>query len=296
MDETAADGAGARVQILVAAPNGEVGAGVVDRERHVADRMGEIEADAAAVPLRRRSVRGEVEPLARQILHAGQQNERDALALFREQRLVPLTVELEAARARPDLEQGRARIEPVPAQLRFHGVAIRREDVALDEDFVALRRGSEERREHQVQVHGQRVHRDDLVALRADELRKRRRELHVIVEPAAVRGPERARAAARRPRIREVTVDAQRRPTVQLGLNDAAGRSRHEAERVPAQVGKCPPVLARQLELAAQRSELVGRVERARAGEPRQELQFGHGYFGGTTVPQRLQVRASTLP
>ena len=112
-------------------------------------------------------------------------------------RVVALAVELEAAGARPELEQRRARIEPVPAQLRLDGVAIRGERVALDEDLVALRRRPEERREHQVQVHGQRVHRDDLVALRAHELGEQRRELRVIVEPAAVRGAQ-ARAAGPR--------------------------------------------------------------------------------------------------
>jgi hypothetical protein len=63
-----------------------------------------------------------------------------------------------------------------------------------------------------------------------------------------------------------------------------------------AQIGQSATLLARHLELAAQRSELVGVVEGARAGEPRQELRLGHDYFGGITVPQRLHVRASTLP
>jgi hypothetical protein len=42
--------------------------------------------------------------------------------------------------------------------------------------------------------------------------------------------------------------------------------------------------------------KLVVGVERARTGEPGREFRRGHGYFGGTTVPQRLHVRASTLP
>ena len=63
-----------------------------------------------------------------------------------------------------------------------------------------------------------------------------------------------------------------------------------------AQIGQRSAALARQLELAAQRGELVVGVERAGAREPGQELRRGHGYFGGITVPQRLQVRASTLP
>ena len=63
-----------------------------------------------------------------------------------------------------------------------------------------------------------------------------------------------------------------------------------------AQVGQRSAALARQLELAAQRGKLVRSVERAGAGETRPKLGSGHGYFGGITVPQRLHVRAATLP
>jgi hypothetical protein len=55
-------------------------------------------------------------------------------------------------------------------------------------------------------------------------------------------------------------------------------------------------LLARQLELTPQRSELVRGVECTRAGEARLQLERRHGYFVGITVPQRLQVRAFTLP
>ena len=45
-----------------------------------------------------------------------------------------------------------------------------------------------------------------------------------------------------------------------------------------------------------QDGELVGRVECARAGQSGQELRQRHAYLGGSTLPQRLQVRAATLP
>src|SRR5688572_12144604 len=119
MDEAARDGAGAGVQILVAAPDGEIGAGIVNRERHVPDGMREVEADAAAVALRGRGVRGEVESFTGEILNAGQQHDRDAFALLCEKLVIARAVELEAAFAEPELEQRRARIEAVPAQLRL---------------------------------------------------------------------------------------------------------------------------------------------------------------------------------
>jgi len=75
----------------------------------------------------------------------------------------------------------------MPFQLRLDRVAVRRESVALDQDLVAFFGRPEKRREHQVQVHRQRVHGDDLVAVRAHELGEGGRELRVVVEPSAVR-------------------------------------------------------------------------------------------------------------
>jgi hypothetical protein len=63
-------------------------------------------------------------------------------------------------------------------------------------------------------------------------------------------------------------VDAERGPAVELRLDGAARAARHQAERVAAQVDQRPAALARQLEFAPQRSELVVGVERAGAGKP----------------------------
>ena len=93
-----------------------------------------------------------------------------------------------------------------------------------------------------------------------------------------------------------MTVDAERRPAVELRLDGAARGARHQAKRVTAQVVERAAALARQLELAPQRRELVVAVERAGTGEPGREFRCGHDYFGGITVPQRLQVRALASP
>ncbi len=52
--EAAADGAGAGIEIFVAAPHGEVGIPVVQVQRHIADRVREIDADGGADAARRR--------------------------------------------------------------------------------------------------------------------------------------------------------------------------------------------------------------------------------------------------
>ena len=55
--EAAADGAGAGVEILVAAPHGEVGVPVVQVQRRVADGVREVEAHRGAGTARRRDQR-----------------------------------------------------------------------------------------------------------------------------------------------------------------------------------------------------------------------------------------------
>src|SRR5215468_9202941 len=97
MHEATADGARSRVQVLVAAPNGEVGRIAMQSERHVADRVREVEADRAAVASRQARERADLEPLAAQVLHARQEDQRDALTFALEQLLEALDVQLEGA-------------------------------------------------------------------------------------------------------------------------------------------------------------------------------------------------------
>ena len=142
-----------------------------------------------------------------------------------------------------------------------------------------------------MQVHGQRVHRDDLAAFRAGESRERRGEALVEAEPAVVRGLPSA--------IRKVAVHAEPRPTVELGRQAATGGARHQAERMAAQIDRraAARCSSRQLELAAEAGKLVVGVEGPRAGCARLErARRWHQVFGaGMTVPQRLQVRESAL-
>ena len=139
--EAAADRAGAGIQVLVAAPDGEVGAGVVQRERHVADRVREVEADAAAVALRGRrdTRRGRAARRSDTARRAAARARCCRLALRAAPRSARGRARSSPSRG-PISSRARARIEPVPAHLRLDGVAIRGERVALDEDLVALAR------------------------------------------------------------------------------------------------------------------------------------------------------------
>ncbi len=118
----------------------------------------------------------------------------------------------------------------------------------------------------------------------------------MVVEPAAVRRSAagvRGRVAVS---VREVAVDAERGPAVELRLHGA--RAPRGMSRASGRTDKSTfwP-RSRPLELAAQRAELVGGVERAGAREPGCELQCEATVTSAaSTVPQRLHVRASTLP
>src|SRR6185312_1466483 len=109
--EAAANGTGAAVEILVAAPDGEVGLCVVQCERCVAYRVGEIETHyAAGTPGRARDAR-QVERLARSELHSRPQHQRDLLSdllqagvdgLRRHEVLAGVGLQLDHARLRID--------------------------------------------------------------------------------------------------------------------------------------------------------------------------------------------------
>ena len=167
--EAAADGTRPGVQVLVAAPHREVGVRVVQRERHVADRVREVEAGDAAVRVRGARDARQVKHLPGAILHPGPQHQRDLSAVRGEARLDVRFRHGVFAGARGELEQRALRVEAVPGDLRGHRVPVRGEGAGLDEDAAALTGRTVEARQHQVQVHGERVHRHHFIRLRAGE-------------------------------------------------------------------------------------------------------------------------------
>lgn len=64
------------------APDGEVGGDVVQLQGDVADRVGQVEADAGALQAGHAGDGVEVEDLAAAVLHAGPQHQRQARAVF----------------------------------------------------------------------------------------------------------------------------------------------------------------------------------------------------------------------
>ena len=169
VDEAAGDRTGTCVEVLVAAPDREVAAGVVQREWQVAGRVCKVESDPAALRVRGARDRGEVEGLAAEVLHAGQQHQRDAGAVLVDRAQHVVGGNHAAGFVRIELDPRARGIVAVAADLRVHCVMVRREGRLLDKDRMAFGGRAVEADHHQVQVDRQRIHRDDFLRQRTDQ-------------------------------------------------------------------------------------------------------------------------------
>ena len=231
--ERAAQPSGSGVQVLVVAPDGEVGAGIVQGELQIPHPVGEIEPRHAPALMRRAGQRGRIERLAAEEVRRPDEEQRN--------RFVQVPDGILAAR---DLDQ-RIR-EAVERRLRSQGIAIGGEGALLEDDAVPLPGGSIEGDEQEVEVHRQRVHHHHFVRQRAGEARDRRGEQLVIRQP--------------RPLSFVVALHAALSP-VQLLEHVLARAARHEPQRMPREVQVDS---VGEDEFVAQARQRVGRVLRAR--------------------------------
>ena len=242
--EAAADRTRAAVQVLVTAPHGEVGLRLVEREQGVADGMREVESHHAAVAVRRARDTPEVERLTGAKLHSRPQHQGDLLSVAREALVDRLLGQRVLAGGGCELDQGRPGIEAPPGDLGCDRVAVGGERARLHQDARAPARRAVEAREHQVQVHGERVHRDHLQEVRAGERCEAGAQILVI----------------RHPRTAGVLVSdhAEARPVLELLFDELSRRERHEPERVTAQVHeRLAALIARQREALAEAAQRV---------------------------------------
>ena len=139
-------------------------------------------------------------------------------------------------------------IELVPGELPEDGVAIRGERAGFDEHLVAHADGPIERRHHEMQVHGERIHGDDFVRQRAGDVLQALGEILRVVDPRARRGVmARARRAAPIRRVPRSRSRARRA---------ARARANGRTDRSAA----APLACTRQLELLAIRRQDVGGI------------------------------------
>ncbi len=169
--EAAGDRAGTGVQVLVRAPHREIDIPVVQLQRQVADGMRQVEAgDGADVVRGARDARA-VEGLAGAVLHARPQHQRELAAELVDLRFDVLDAQRFFAGARRELDQRFLGFELVPGELPEDGVPVGGERAGLDQHLVAHADRPIERGHHQVQVHGERIHRDDFARQRAGQVR-----------------------------------------------------------------------------------------------------------------------------
>ena len=168
--EAAADRARAAVQVLVAAPHREVGVVVVQGERHVADRVRQVEADDAAGACAARTMRARSNAWPVRNCTPGHSTSAISRAVLARGRP---RWRRSAIRSSPAAGASSisvvARVEAVPGDLRGDGVAVGGEGAGLDQDARAPAARAVEARQHQVQVDGQRVHRHHFARLGAGE-------------------------------------------------------------------------------------------------------------------------------
>ena len=248
--EAAGDRAGTGIQILVVAPHREIDPAVVQCQFNVADRVGKVDAADRALRVGEAHDLGNVERLPAAVLHAGPQHQREARAVFGDRACDRRHRERIVSLVGLQFDQVGGRIEAVEADLRFHRVAVGRERAGLHQDRRALAGRAVEADHHQVQVGGQRVHRDHFLRLRADQPRERL--AHELVVGHPLRG------------LGEVAFDRFGRPLVQHFLDVLARRPGLQAQRVTNEIRLRAAVVHRDMEFAAQRWQRIGRIERVR--------------------------------
>ena len=115
--EAAGDRARPGIDVLVVAPDREIGAAVVQRQRQVADRVGQVEADRRALGAGQARDRRQVEGLPGAVLDARPQHQRQAGAMEGDGAFDGGHRDRAVGLVRLHLDQLRGRVEAVQADL-----------------------------------------------------------------------------------------------------------------------------------------------------------------------------------
>jgi hypothetical protein len=241
--EDAADRTGSGVDVLVVAPGGEVGAGVMQSQRQVAGGVRAVEADRRALCLRKPRDFLQVEGLAGAVLDARPQHQGQ-----------PRSVLFDGAsdgrhRNRPaglvglHLDQALGRVEAVEADLRLNGLPVGRKRARFDQDRRPIRRGPVKADHQQMQVDGQRVHRRDFDRLRAHQFGQRRIHRFQVAQPG--------------PLALEVALHRELAPDGELGEHRGLGVLRLQAQRIADEVRQFTLAVARNVEALAEAGQRI---------------------------------------
>ncbi len=244
--EGAGDRAGSGVEVFVAAPDGEIDAAVVQLQRKITDAVREVEADHAALRVRPVDEPLQVESLAGAVLHAGPQDQGDAMAVFGQRAFDRCVGDRSVGFVAFDLDQVGGRVETMETDLRFHRVAIGREGPGLDQDGGSFGRRPVEADHQQMQVRRERIHRHHFRRQCADALGQRIAHEGVVGHPGVA--------------PLEVPLDAVLGPVVELFHQRRARGFRLQAERIAAEIQLLASFVLRNQELVAESAQRIGGV------------------------------------
>ena len=194
----------------------------MQRQLDVARGVRQVPADHDPEVARGRGDDREVHELARQVVDAAQEQQRRAAGLIGQVRQHVLGSQCALARSWAEPDDRVGGVVAAERGVAADRVAVRREGRVLDHDLIAVRDGSVERGEQEVQVHREGVHDDDLVVVCADHAGHRGPQRDVVVAPRAPRGP--------------VALDDSGRPVLELSTDVVVDALRLGSKRVSREV------------------------------------------------------------
>ncbi len=163
---------------------------------------------------------GKIQRLSGEILNTGQQHQRQSRSLAFDPLDHIFGSQSPLALPRFDLDEMLRRIQSMEGELRDDGMAIGWKGGFLDQYPAAPGVGAKETHHHQVQIHRQRIHGDDLGLLGPDESGERCGGVFVIADPG--------------PRGLGVPENGQAAPVFELLFNVVRGGFGLQSERVAA--------------------------------------------------------------
>ena len=222
VNEGTPDGAWAAIEILVGAPRREVDVPVVEGEWDISRGVSEIEAGKRSGRVSRIGNCREIEQLTGSKVDAAEHHGGEAVAesfdflqnVFGSKKIL--------ARSRRDSDDVGGGVAAPRRDVRLDGVGVAGKGAVFHQENASISSGAVEGHQEQMQVDGQRVHRDDLGWERADDLGEAVSKILVIRIPGT--------------RGIEVALDTEPRPVVEFLFDDRSRRDRLQSEGVPDEI------------------------------------------------------------
>ena len=223
-DVGATDRARPAIEVFVTAPDRKVSVTRRQIERQITDRVRVVEADERADCVRSLCHSRAIEGLPGPVLNARPQHQCQSLAFIRDSRADVALVKRVFSSTGADFDQFSIGVKAMPGDVRRDRMAIRRKGSGFDQYATPGAGGSIETGQHQVQVDGQGVHRNDVGRFCAGQRRETDAQLLGVINP---RSP-----------CAMVSVDSQGLPVAKFLFDIGRRAARRETQRVATQINE----------------------------------------------------------